>query len=150
MTGPGPRQVAFAAIVLAGSLGAGCSDSEVGYIVAENRSDQPLLIRKAEVVYDGSGLRKVWTVLAAPVGSRIAVGTQTMTGPEVNQIDVLRDDCSLVATVLPYQGLLVRINPGPVVDQRSERPSAGEQADLTDRCDVPDLILSGPPSPSAS
>jgi hypothetical protein len=136
-------------------VASGC-DSGIEYIVAENRSDQPLLIRKTETVYGGESMRQVETVLLAPVGSRITVGTETFTGPRVNRIDILHDDCSVVTTVFPYDGRLILIDATLAVDQRAERPSAGDSAAATERCPTPlpstspSIEPSGLPSASPS
>lgn len=140
-------RTSVAALFVAALLG-GCIDK--GFmVVAENHTTDALLGRATifDLRFDSktATVTRTQQVVALPAGSRLAVATEPFTGPQIELVEILQLDCTVIGKFTPDDGTYVVISDGPSlhITREDQTADAGTQ--------VPDCHPEGPlPTPSPS
>jgi hypothetical protein len=144
------RHSAFrAALIVASVLALAACDDEGGYLVAENQSDQELLVRAVGTTYDSDiGSSPGQVVVVLPPKAKVVVAEIPFAGGfKVQRVDVLNNACEQVGSVATYgpEGLLVVVHDDMRVELRKEFPRSGTAEAPTDRCPPPEPLPSSSP-----
>jgi hypothetical protein len=121
------------------------------YLVAENQSDQELVVRAVGTTFD-TGFSQSSVSVVMPANAKVVVVEIPFAGGfNIQRVDILTGDCALIGSVTTYgaEGLLVVVHDDLGVELRDEIPRSGTPETPIARCALPETSPATTP-PTAS
>jgi hypothetical protein len=123
------------------------------YLVAENQSNQELVVRAVGTIYDTeAGHSQSSVSVVMPARTKVVVVELPFAGAfNLQRVDVLTVDCAEIGSVTTYgsEGLLVVVHDDLNVELRDEFPRSGTPETPIDRCALSETSPAASP-PTAS
>jgi hypothetical protein len=132
-------------LAVLGAVVAGCDQGT--WIEAANNTDQEVLARISVTGFSNT-VERFGYVVIVPAKTRLFIAEQPFGGDRVDEVEVLTNDCTLIADFQAIWGGLIVIDDGPRAELRHESRTGRVTAQRTDACPGP--LPSRPATPAAS